>query len=159
MLKTMKVFLLGFVLVAFGSVVPVYADQVLTLAEAQKMIEQAELKATEIGKPMNLAVVDEGGNLLAFGRMEDAILVSIDISINKAWTAAAVKVPTDVLATLTQSGQSLFGLHTTNNTRVIIFGGGMPIKRGERVIGGIGVSGGSVEQDMEVAAAGLSALN
>jgi uncharacterized protein GlcG (DUF336 family) len=130
----------------------------VTLAEAQAMIAAAEKKATEIKLPMNIAVVDAGGNLVAFGRMKDSILVSIGIATDKAWTAAAVKLPTHVLATVTQPGQSLYGINTTNNGRVVVFGGGYPVKAGAQTIGGIGVSGGSVEQDMEVAQAGLAAL-
>jgi uncharacterized protein GlcG (DUF336 family) len=107
---------------------------------------------------MNIAVVDSGGNLVAFGRMNGSILVSIGISIDKAWTSAAVKIPTNVLSTVSQPGQSLYGINTTNNGRVVLFGGGFPIKAKDVVIGGIGVSGGSVEQDMEVAQAGLAAL-
>ncbi len=130
----------------------------VTLAEAQAMIAAAEKKALEIKLPMNIAVVDAGGNLVAFGRMKDSILVSIGIATDKAWTAAAVKLPTHVLATVTQPGQSLYGINTTNNGRVVVFGGGYPVKAGAQTIGGIGVSGGSVEQDMEVAQAGLAAL-
>jgi uncharacterized protein GlcG (DUF336 family) len=130
----------------------------VTLAEAQAMIAAAEKKAAEIKLPMNIAVVDAGGNLVAFGRMKDSILVSIGIATDKAWTAAAVKLPIHVLATVTQPGQSLYGINTTNNGRVVVFGGGYPVKAGAQTIGGIGVSGGSVEQDMEVAQAGLAAL-
>ena len=130
----------------------------LILSQAQAIIAAAEKKAVEIKKPMNIAVVDAGGNLVAFARMNDSILVSIGISIDKAWTAAAVKVPTHVLTDLSQPGKSLFGIHTTNHGRVVIFGGGFPIKVGDRVVGGLGVSGGSVEEDMQVAEAGLAAL-
>jgi uncharacterized protein GlcG (DUF336 family) len=130
----------------------------VTLAEAQAMIAAAEKKAAEIKLPMNIAVVDGGGNLVAFGRMKDSILVSIGISVDKAWTAAAVKLPTHILATVSQPGQSLYGINSTNSGRVVVFGGGYPVKAKDQVIGGIGVSGGSVEQDMEVAQAGLAAL-
>jgi uncharacterized protein GlcG (DUF336 family) len=130
----------------------------VTLAEAQAMIAAAEKKAAEIKLPMNIAVVDSGGNLVAFGRMKDSIMVSIGISQDKAWTAAAFKLPTDVLATLSQPGQSLYGINTTNNGRVVIFGGGFPVKAKDQVIGGIGVSGGTVEQDMAVSQAGLAAF-
>ncbi|HEY8906666.1 MAG TPA: heme-binding protein [Rhodoferax sp.] len=122
------------------------------------MIAAAEKKAAEIKLPMNIAVVDSGGNLVAFGRMKDSIMVSIGISMDKAWIAAAFKLPTDVLATLSQPGQSLFGINSTNNGRIVIFGGGFPVKAKDQVIGGIGVSGGSVEQDREVSQAGLAAF-
>lgn len=130
----------------------------VTLAEAQAMIAAAEKKAADIKVPMNIAVVDSGGNLVAFGRMNESILVSIGISIDKAWTAAALKLPTHVLAGVSQPGQSLYGINSTNNGRVVVFGGGFPVKAKDQTIGGIGVSGGSVEQDMEVAQAALAAL-
>jgi uncharacterized protein GlcG (DUF336 family) len=145
---------------SLAALIPCSAQAVdnITLSEAQAMIAAAEKKAAEIKLPMNIAVVDSGGNLVAFGRMNGSILVSIGISIDKAWTSAAVKIPTNVLSTVSQPGQSLYGINTTNNGRVVLFGGGFPIKAKDMVIGGIGVSGGSVEQDMEVAQAGLAAL-
>jgi uncharacterized protein GlcG (DUF336 family) len=152
-----KIFTFALSLLLLAPALALAADDV-TLVEAQAMIAAAEKKATEIKLPMNIAVVDGGGNLVAFGRMKDSILVSIGISIDKAWTAASVKLPTHVLATVSQPGQSLYGINTTNNGRVVVFGGGYPIKAGAQTIGGIGVSGGSVEQDMEVAQAGLAAL-
>jgi uncharacterized protein GlcG (DUF336 family) len=130
----------------------------ITLKEAQAMIAAAEKKAADIKLPMNIAIVDSGGNLVAFGRMDSSILVSIGISIDKAWTANALKLPTNILAGVSQPGQSLYGINGTNNGRVVVFGGGFPIKAKDQFIGGIGVSGGSVEQDMEVAQAGLAAL-
>ena len=137
----------------------VLAEQELTLNQALSIIKAAQEKAVEIETPINVAVVDEGGNLLAFARMDDAILVSIEIAIDKAWTALAVKLPTAELAEVAAPGGAVFGAHTTNNGRVMIFGGGIPIQVDNRVIGGIGVSGGSVEQDILVAEAGLAALN
>lgn len=136
----------------------VFAEQELSLEQAMTMIDAAREKAVEIGVPVNIAVVDEGGNLLAFARMTDAPLISLNISIDKAWTALAVKVPTAALADLAAPGGGVFGAHTTNNGRVVIFGGGIPVIVDDRVIGGIGVSGGSVEQDIMVAEAGLATL-
>lgn len=136
----------------------VFAADDITLKEAQAMIAAAEKKAAEIKLPMNIAIVDAGGNLVAFGRMKDSIFASIGISIDKAWTSAAGKIPTHVLATLSQPGQSLYGINTTNSGRIVVFGGGFPIKIGDQVVGAIGVSGGSNEQDMEVAQAGLAAV-
>ncbi len=124
---------------------------VLSLELARKMAEAVEKKSKEIGVPMIFSVVDEGGNLLLLNRMEDAILVSIDISINKAYTAVFLKLPTDQLAPLTQPEASLYGLQNTNNNRMVIFGGGYPLKVENQIIGGVGVSGGSVEEDMLVA--------
>jgi uncharacterized protein GlcG (DUF336 family) len=145
----------------WGSVIMVEANNtgiktpraVLNLALAKKMTVAAEAKAKEIGVPMYISVVDASANLVSVNRMEDAILVSEEISINKAYTAAAIKLPTDVVATVAQPGTSLYGIQNSSN--IVIFGGGFPIKLNGRVIGGIGVSGGSVEEDMAVAEAGL----
>src|ERR671929_939707 len=114
----------------------------VTLADARRIIAAAERKAAEIGQPMNIAVVDAGGNLKAHVRMDNAWIGSVDISINKAWTARAFDIPTKALAELSQSGDQFFGIHASNNGRVMIFAGGIPLKRGNEVIGGIGVSGG-----------------
>jgi uncharacterized protein GlcG (DUF336 family) len=89
-------------------------------------------------------------------RTDNAWLGSVDIAINKAWTARAFDAATDDLAKLTQSGQQGFGLNTTNNSRVVIFGGGIPVKIDGVVIGAIGASGGSVEQDIMVARAAVT---
>ncbi len=130
----------------------------MTLAEARKIIAAAEKKAEEIGQPMNIAVVDEGGNLVAHARMDRAWIGSIDISINKAWTARAFDIATKDLAQHSQSGGQFFGIHVSNHGRVMIFAGGIPLKRGNQVVGGIGVSGGSGEQDQAVAEAGAKAF-
>ncbi|WP_420848170.1 GlcG/HbpS family heme-binding protein [Natranaerofaba carboxydovora] len=130
----------------------------LKLRDALKVIENSEKKAEEIGVPMVTTVVDAGGNMVAQHRMDDALLASIDISLNKAFTAAAVKLPTHELADAAKPGAPLFGIQNTNQGRIVIFGGGFPIFDGDQIIGAVGVSGGSVEQDMECAKAGLEAL-
>ena len=89
--------------------------------------------------------------------MDGALLASVDISHGKAYTAVALKMSTEKLASLTQPGQMLFGINTTDNGRLVIFGGGLPIIENGQVVGGIGVSGGSVEQDVAVVTAGLCA--
>jgi uncharacterized protein GlcG (DUF336 family) len=122
---------------------------------ALEMISAARKKAVEIGVPMVIAVVDSGGNLVAQQRMDGALLVSIDISLNKAYTSVALKMPTHELAPASQPGQPLFGIHNADGGRIVIFGGGFPIKQGNEIIGGIGVSGGSVEDDMLCATEGL----
>ena len=103
--------------------------------------------------------MDAGGGLVAHARMDGAWLGSVDIAIDKAWTARAFDMPTDALARLAQSGQQGFGINTTNRCRVVIFGGGIPVKVNGIVIGGVGASGGSVEQDTLVARAALDGLN
>ncbi len=130
----------------------------ITLADARRIIAAAEKKAEQIGQPMNIAVVDQGGNLVAHVRMDNAWIGSVDISINKAWTARAFDVSTKQLAELSQSGDQFFGIHASNRGRVMIFAGGIPLKRGDQVVGGIGVSGGMGKQDQEVAEAGAAAF-
>jgi uncharacterized protein GlcG (DUF336 family) len=107
---------------------------------------------------MNIAVADGGGNLVAHVRMDNAWIGSIDISINKAWTARAFDLPTRDLASNSQSGDQFFGIHASNHGRVMIFAGGIPLKRDGKVVGAIGVSGGSGEQDHSVAEAGADAF-
>jgi uncharacterized protein GlcG (DUF336 family) len=130
----------------------------ITLEEARRVMAAAEQKAQEIGQPMDIAVVDAGGNLKAHVRMDGAFIGSIDISINKAFTSIAFETQTKDLAPQTQSGQPLFGINTTNNGRVVIFPGGIPLVHNGEVVGAIGVSTGTVEQDQEVAEAGAAAF-
>ena len=130
----------------------------IQLADARRIIAAAEKKAEEIGQPMNVAVVDEGGNLIAFERMANAWLGSIDIAQKKAWTSRAFDITTKDLGANSQSGDQFFGIHASNNGKVMIFAGGIPLKKDGKVVGGIGVSGGSGEQAHAVAEAGASAL-
>jgi uncharacterized protein GlcG (DUF336 family) len=130
----------------------------VTLADARRVIAAAEKKAEEIGQPMNIAVVDGGGNLVAHVRMDKAWIGSVDISINKAWTSRAFDIQTKDLAEHSQSGGQFFGIHASNHGRVMIFAGGIPLKRGDHVVGAIGVSGGSGAQDHGVAEAGAAAF-
>lgn len=133
-------------------------QSMITLADARKIIAAAEKKAQEIGQPMNIAVVDGGGNLVAHVRMDKAWIGSVDISINKAWTSRAFDIETGTLGENSQSGNQFFGIHASNRGRVMIFAGGVPLKRGGEVVGAIGVSGGSGKQDQTVAEAGAAAL-
>jgi uncharacterized protein GlcG (DUF336 family) len=130
----------------------------LTLADARTVIAAAEKKAKELEQPMNIAVADAGGNLVAHVRMDEAWLGSIDISIKKAFTSRAFDVSTKELAKLSQSGSQFFGIHASNEGRVMIFAGGVPLKRAGKVVGAIGVSGGSGDQDHAVAEAGAAAF-
>ena len=131
------------------------AIQSLTLADARRLIAAGEHKATELGIPYNIAVVDAGGALIAHARMDGAWIGSVDIAIDKAWTARAFDRATDDFAKFAQSGQPAFGIHTTNSARVVIFGGGIPIKVDGFVIGAVGASGGSVPEDLLVAQAAV----
>jgi uncharacterized protein GlcG (DUF336 family) len=130
----------------------------ITLDDARRVTSAAEKKAREIGQPMNVAVVDTGGNLVSHIRMDGAWLGSIDISINKAFTARAFDISTAELAANSQPGQPFFGIHVSNHGRVMIFAGGIPLRRDGSIIGAIGVSGGSGTQDDAVARAGAFAL-
>ncbi len=130
----------------------------LKLADARRIIEAGEAQATKIGQPQNLAVVDGGGNLIAHVRMDGAWIGSVDISQNKAWTARAFDLATKDLADNAQPGEQFYGIHASNNGRVMIFAGGIPLSRDGEVIGAVGVSGGTGEQDQSVAEAAVAAL-
>ena len=128
------------------------------LESALAAIAGARRAAAALGVPMNIAVVDEGNNLVAFERMDGAWLGSIDIAQGKAYTARAFDLSTKDIAPLCQPGQPLFGINTSNDGRLITFAGGIPLERGGAIVGAIGVSGGSVEQDQAVAEAGVEAF-
>jgi len=130
----------------------------INLETARKIIAAAEKKAAEIGQPMNIAVADAGGNLVAHVRMDNAWIGSIDISIKKAWTSRAFDIATKDVAPHCQSGGQFFGIHASNDGKVMIFAGGIPRRKDGKVVGAIGVSGGSGEQDQAVAEAGAAAL-
>ena len=130
----------------------------IQLEDARRIIAAAEKKAEQIGQPMNVAVVDEGGNLIAFERMANAWLGSIDIAQKKAWTSRAFDITTKDLGANSQPGQQFFGINASNDGKVMIFAGGIPLKKAGKVVGGIGVSGGSGEQDQAVAEAGAAAF-
>src|SRR5580698_6996010 len=129
----------------------------MTMKKAQLIIEAATAKAKEIGQPMNIAVVDAGTNLTAFARMDGAWPGSIDIAINKAFTAKAFDLSTQDLSKNSQPGDQFFGIHVSNHTRVMIFAGGIPIKANGEIVGAVGVSGGSGKQDQAVAEAAVAA--
>jgi uncharacterized protein GlcG (DUF336 family) len=130
----------------------------INLKEARRIIAAAEAKAQEIGQPMNIAVVDAGGNLVSHVRMDGAWIGSIDVSINKAFTARAFDISTADLAKESQPGKQFYGIQGSNHGRIMIFAGGIPFRHDDKVVGAIGVSGGSGIQDQAVAAAGASAF-
>src|ERR671926_349469 len=117
----------------------------VSLADARRVIAAAEKKATEIGQPMNIAIADDGGNIVAHVRMDGAWIGSIDISQKKAYTSRAFDIATKDLATHSQSGGQFFGIHASNNGKVMIFAGGVPLRKDGKVVGAIGVSGGCGE--------------
>jgi uncharacterized protein GlcG (DUF336 family) len=127
------------------------------LETAVELIDAAKQKAEEIDNPMVIAAANSEGNLIAQHRMDGAWLASVSISRNKAYTSAALDMPTHELAEPSEPGNSLYGLQSTDEGRLVIFGGGYPLMSADgEVVGAFGVSGGAVEQDMEVAEAGVA---
>jgi uncharacterized protein GlcG (DUF336 family) len=131
----------------------------MTMDKARLIIEAAIEKAKKIGQPMNIAIVDAGANLTAFTRMDGAWLGSIDIAINKAFTAKAFDISTLELGRNSQPGNQFFGIHESNHGRVMIFAGGVPLKVNGQIVGAVGISGGSGEQDQAVAEAAAAACS
>lgn len=125
---------------------------------AKKLIDAAEAESRNIGVQMVITIVDDGGNLVATHRMDDAWLASVDIAHNKAWTSVALKMPTSNLEEATVPNSELWGLNTTNQGKIVVFGGGLPLEKEGKVIGAVGVSGGAVPQDVQVAEAALKAF-
>ncbi len=119
----------------------------VSLEDAQRVIAAGQAKAEEIGSPSNVAVVDAGGNLVSHIRMDQAWVGSVDISINKAFTARAFDIATKDLAENAQPGAQFYGIQNSNHGRVMIFAGGIPLRQDGQVVGAVGVSGGSGEQD------------
>ena len=130
----------------------------LTLEDTKLMMEAAEQRATEIGIDMDIAIVDDGGNLLLFQRMDNARITSITIAIDKAFTAGAARKSTRAYGDVSGPGAPAFGINSSINGRFMIFAGGLPIFIEEHPVGGIGCSSGSPDQDEIVAQAGLDAL-
>lgn len=130
----------------------------LSLEDAKRVIAAGESEADRQSQPSNIAVVDAGGNLVAHVRMDGAWIGSVDISINKAFTARAFDTPTNELAELAQPGQQFYGIQASNDGKVMIFAGGIPLERDGYIVGAVGVSGGTGEQDQAVAEAAAAAL-
>ena len=130
----------------------------LTLQGARLMMAAAARRAATLGVPMDIAVVDDGGHLLAFNRMDGAKVSSIEIAVSKAWTAACTRRPTHEYAEIASPGKPAYGIHVSNSGRFMIVGGGFPVSVDGEVVGGIGCSSGTVQQDREVAMAGIGAL-
>ena len=131
----------------------------LTLKAATTLMKAAKGSARERGVPISVAVVDQGGQLVAFERMDGADLVTVALSQDKAWTALMNRMPTRDLAPLVQPGAEFYGYDSIGRGRTIVFAGGMPLEIDGVLVGGLGVSGGSIEQDQEIVEAALSALS
>ncbi|MDQ0872689.1 uncharacterized protein GlcG (DUF336 family) [Paenibacillus sp. V4I3] len=130
----------------------------ITADQARKIIAAGEARATEIGVPVNIAVLDAGVNLKAFGRMDGALLGSIDIALGKARTAALFGMPTEAIGEFSKPGGTSPGLEQTNGG-LVVFAGGLPLLDTSGIlIGAVGVSGGAVAQDLDIAQAAAAAL-
>src|SRR5262252_5482772 len=132
--------------------------ETVTLTDAKRMLTAAESKAASLGIAYNIAIVDAGGHLVAFVRQDGALIGSIDLAIDKAMTARFFDKTTSELATLAQSGKPLFGIQESNAGKVVIFGGGVPVVLDGTIVGAVGASAGTVEQDIAVAEAAIAAL-
>ena len=133
--------------------------ETVTLEEARRVIDAAAEKATEIGQPMDIAVVDAGGNLKSHVRMDGANIGSITIAINKAYTAIAFQCETGDLQGMTRPDGPIYGLNDAHGGRLVVFPGGIPLVRDGSIVGAVGVSTGSIEQDQQVAEAGVAAFS
>src|SRR6187200_2239599 len=133
-------------------------QKTVSLEDARRVTAAGEERAREIGQPQNIAVVDAGGNLVAHIRMDGAWIGSVDIAINKAFTARAFDLPTADLAADSQPGGQYYGIQESNNGRVTIFAGGIPLERDGQIVGAVGVSGGDGKQDTAVAEAAAAAF-
>ena len=132
--------------------------ETLTLDDAKCMLSAAEAEAASLGLPYNIAVVDAGGHLLAFVRQDGALIGSIDLAIDKAVTARIFDKSTAELAHLAGPDEPLFGIDQSNAGKVVIFGGGIPVTLNGSIVGAVGASAGTVEQDIAVAEAAIAAL-
>ena len=126
---------------------PLVSPKKLTLSLARLLMTIVERQAAAMGVNAVVAVADAGGNPLSVDCMDDAFIASYDIAVNKAYTAVALKMSTAELAELAAPGGSLYGIQFTNQNRIVIFGGGQPLRIGDGIVGGLGVSGGTAEQD------------
>jgi len=132
--------------------------QKMTLDDAQVMMTAAELKARELGVDMDIAITDDNGSLLMFHRMDGGRITSIDVAISKAFTAAAARKSTRAYGEVGGPGGPAFGIHVSNQGRFMIVAGGLPVFVADEIVGGIGCSSGTPDQDEVVAQAGLDAL-
>lgn len=134
----------------FAAPQPAPGARCFDLAAVKQVAERAEARAVELGVAVVVAAVDAAGGLMLLHRMGDALLASTDVAINKAWSAAAFRTTTAALGRLAADGGPLPGLGNTNAGRVVLFGGGVPVFDGDRLVGAVGISGGTVEQDVDI---------
>ena len=132
--------------------------QKITLSDARIIMEAAEVKASEIGVDMDIAITDDNGSLLMFHRMDDGRITSIDVAISKAFTAAAARKSTRAYGEVGGAGGPAFGIHVSNQGKFMIVAGGLPLFVDGQIVGGVGCSSGSPDQDEVVAQAGIDAF-
>ena len=132
--------------------------QKLTLDDARIIMEGAEAKAQDIGVDMDIAITDENGSLLMFHRMDNGRITSIDVAISKSFTAAAARRSTRSYGEISGPGGPAFGIHVSNQGRFMIVAGGVPLFVREEILGGVGCSSGTPDQDEVVAQAGIDAF-
>jgi uncharacterized protein GlcG (DUF336 family) len=130
----------------------------LDIEDANRLIAGARAKAIEIGVPMCVAITDESGNLIAFERMNGGKITSINLAIDKSFTAVGIQKGTDALGEVNQPGMPAHGISSTLGGRMVTVAGGLPVTFEGQVVGGVGVSSGSPAQDYEVALAGVLAF-
>ncbi|MBI3226070.1 MAG: heme-binding protein [Mycolicibacterium cosmeticum] len=131
----------------------------LPVARAFEMVAAAHEEARRRSVRVSAAVVDAGGNLVAFGRMDGAEIAGPTLAVDKAYTAVSNSIATSELAVLAAPGGELFGLHANGNGRFVIFGGGIPVTTDDTIVGAVGVSGASVADDVACAQAGVAAFD
>ena len=132
----------------------------ITLAQAEAIVEACKTEANNIGQPMNIAVVDDGGNLVAFTAQDDTKLIGESISQRKALTAVLFQMDTKELVPLVQPGAALYGIESTSEGRLVVFAGGVLLRDADgAVAGAVGVSAGTVAEDHQVAEAGRKAYS
>ncbi|WP_237401025.1 GlcG/HbpS family heme-binding protein [Rhodovulum sulfidophilum] len=131
----------------------------LSLAEAEAIAARAQAASVAMGVPVVISVADATGDQILFHRMEGSLPASAALAPGKAWTAAAFRMGTDELGRLAQPGGMLFGVESTHDGRVVAFGGGLPVRRGGTVVGAVGISGGTVDEDMAIARQALNGIS
>ena len=131
----------------------------LSLADAKILVEGARQKSEEIGVPMCIAVADDSGNVIAFDRMDGGKAHSILLAQDKAYTAGAARKATHEYNAVNVPGNLAFGIHTEAGGRISTVGGGIPVMVDGECVGGIGLSGGAPQQDMDCAQAGIDFFN
>lgn len=141
-----------------AKVIQTISGKKMTLSLAKKVAEAVIQKASEMGVNAVVAISNQGARPVLVEAMDDSFIASYDVALNKAYTVVALKMSTKELQALSQPGKPLYGIQHTNGGQIVIFGGGEPLIADGTVIGGLGVSGGTEEQDTFLAAFGKEAF-